>query len=559
MDRHVTNVENRSTIHDRRWYVLVVLVICVLLITLDNTILNVALTTMQHELNASHGDLQWAVDAYVLVFAGLLFSWGVLGDRFGRRRILLIGLLIYGAASTLCAFSDSPGQLIATRALMGVGAGAVMPQTLSVITNVFEPRERGRAIGVWAGLSGQALAIGPVTGGFLLEHFWWGSVFLINLPLVALGLVATLLLVPESRDPSPGTLDPAGALLSTAGLVLLVYGIITGGHTNDWGSLHVAGAMLSGGALLTAFVLMQRRSPHPALDVTLFRNPQFSAAAVAVGLAFFGLMGVLFYLSFYLQAVRDYGPLRAGLCLVAVAAALVIAAPRSAALAQRFGAKLVCGIGLAVAATCFGLYFFVQPDTPLWVIEVLLFVHGLGMGNVVAPATNAIMGAIPREKAGAGAAANAAFRQIGGALGVAILGSLLAAAYRRRLGSAAEALPADLRGADSADSIGGTLAAVGRTAEAIQHGQLPAQAAATLPGVRDAATDAFMHAMHVTSLGAAVAALTGAVVALVFLPGRQEMRHRHAAEQRAHEAACRRPIIVRTVRAPVVDSGGNVQ
>jgi len=233
MDRHVTNVENRSTIHDRRWYVLVVLVICVLLITLDNTILNVALTTMQHELNASHGDLQWAVDAYVLVFAGLLFSWGVLGDRFGRRRILLIGLLIYGAASTLCAFSDSPGQLIATRALMGVGAGAVMPQTLSIITNVFEPRERGRAIGVWAGLSGQALAIGPVTGGFLLEHFWWGSVFLINLPLVALGLVATLLLVPESRDPSPGTLDPAGALLSTAGLVLLVYGIITGGHTND--------------------------------------------------------------------------------------------------------------------------------------------------------------------------------------------------------------------------------------------------------------------------------------------------------------------------------------
>jgi EmrB/QacA subfamily drug resistance transporter len=517
----VTGSVQRGAIHNRRWHILAVLVVCALLIMLDNTILNVALTTIQLELDASTGDLQWAIDAYVLVFAGLLLTWGMLGDRFGRRRILMTGLLIYGAASAQCAFSDSAGQLIAARALMGVGAGAIMPQTLSIISNVFEPAERGRAIGIWAGFGGQALAIGPLTSGLLLEHFWWGSVFLINVPLAALGLVATMLLVPESCDPEPGRIDPAGVLLSTAGLALLVYGIITGGHTNEWASLPAAGAMLAGAALLAAFVLHQRRSPRPMLDVTLFGNPQFSAAAAAIGLAFFGLMGVLFYLSFYFQAVRDYGPLQAGLCLVAIAAALVIAAPRSPALAQRYGPKLVCGVGLAVAATCFGLYFFVQRDTPPWVVEVLLFVHGLGMGSVAPTATNAIMCTVPREKAGAGAAVNTTIRQVGGALGVAVLGSLLSGVYRGQVGPSTEELPAQVRG-DAA------------------------------------AAAAFVHAMHVTSLAAATVAFTGAVIALLFLPGRSALRA--PAEQHAHEPR-RRQVGARGVgvKPTVAESGGNAQ
>ena len=231
--------------------------------------------------------------------------------------------------SLLAAFSQTTGQLIAARALMGIGGAAVLPQTLSIITNVFEPHERGRAIGIWAGFSGVAVAIGPITGGFLLAHFWWGSVFLINVPVVAVGIVLVLLIVPESKDPKPGRVDPLGVLLSVAGLVALVYGIIRGGQDNAWGSPLVLAPILGGIALLAAFVLLERRASHPSFDITLFRNPQLTAATVAIGLSFFALMGVTFYFAFYLQVVRGYSAFQAGLCLVAVAAAIVLTAPQS--------------------------------------------------------------------------------------------------------------------------------------------------------------------------------------------------------------------------------------
>ncbi|HVD28937.1 MAG TPA: MFS transporter, partial [Mycobacteriales bacterium] len=297
---------DRETVHARRWWILGVLVISLLVVILDNTILNVALKTIQADLGASQGDMEWAVNSYVLVFAGLLFTWGILGDRYGRKRMLLAGLLIFGLTSVLTAFAQTSGQLIAFRALMGIGGGAVMPQTLSIITNVFEPRERGKAIGVWAGFSGVAIALGPITGGFLLEHFWWGSVFLINVPVVVVGLVLVFLLVPESKDPHPGRIDPLGVVLSIAGLVLLVYGIIRGGQDNDWTSPLVLGTILGGLVLLAAFALAERLSPHPSLDITLFRNPQLSAATAAIALSFFALIGVTFYFSYYLQAVRGY-------------------------------------------------------------------------------------------------------------------------------------------------------------------------------------------------------------------------------------------------------------
>ena len=263
----------KETVHARRWWILGVLVISLLVVILDNTILNVALKTIQEDLGASQADVEWAVNSYVLVFAGLLFTWGVLGDRFGRKRMLLLGLLAFGLTSALTAFSQGSGQLIAFRALMGIGGAAVLPQTLSIITNVFEPAERGKAIGVWAGFSGAAIALGPITGGFLLEHFWWGSIFLVNVPIVAVGLVLVFLVVPESKDPTPGGVDPLGVLLSIAGLVLLVYGIIKGGQDNEWSSPLVLGTMLGGLALLAVFAVVERRSPHPALDITLFRNP----------------------------------------------------------------------------------------------------------------------------------------------------------------------------------------------------------------------------------------------------------------------------------------------
>ena len=506
--------------HARRWWILGVLVISLLVVILDNTILNVALKTIQDDLDASQGDMEWAVNSYVLVFAGGLFTWGILGDRYGRKRMLVAGLLIFGVTSVLTAFASSAGELIAFRALMGIGGGAVMPQTLSIITNVFEPSERGKAIGVWAGFSGVAIALGPITGGFLLEHFWWGSVFLINVPVVIVGVTLVLLLVPESRDPHPGRVDPVGVLLSIAGLVLLVYGIIRGGQDNQWTSLPVLGTILGGLALLAIFVIAERRSSHPSLDVTLFRNPQLTAATVAIALTFFALMGVTFYLAFYLQIVRGYSAFEAGLCLVAVAAAIMITAPRSAALARRFGTRVLVGTALIVVATGFALQSLLTESTPLWVVELLLFGQGLGMGNVMAPATNAVMGAIPRDKAGAGSAVNNTIRQVGGALGVAILGSVLSTVYRGGIGSAVDVLPAGLRH-EAAESIGGTYQGLEATVLAVRSGQAPRDVLDALPGLQQAASDAFVHAMHVTALCAAFAALLGSAVVWIWLPGRR--------------------------------------
>lgn len=506
-------------VHERRWYILGVLVICLLVVILDNTILNVALKTIQQELGATQSQMEWAINSYTLVFAGLLFTWGVLGDRFGRKRLLLAGMLMFGAASALSAFSTSPGQLVATRALMGIGAAAVQPQTLSIITNVFEPRERGRAIGIWAGFSGLAIALGPVTGGFLLEHFWWGSIFLVNVPIVAVGVTAILLLVPESKDPAPKRIDPLGVALSIAGLVAFVYGIIKGGETTEWTSTQVLGPLLGGLALLAVFALVEARSSHPSLDVTLFRNPRFTAAGIAVAMAFFAMSGSTFYLSFYLQAVREYSPLKAGLLIVPSAAAIMLSAPRSAALVRRFGARIVVATGVFTVACALGFYVFVQNDSPLWMVEIGLVLMGLGMGNVMAPATESIMSAVPRDKAGAGSAVNNTVRQVGGALGVAILGSVMSSSYRGAIGSSVDVLPVRFR--DSAgESIGGTMEAVGRTSEAVRHGTLPPEAAHGLPGLVDAARDSFAHAMHVTSVWSFAFAAVGAVVVAVFLPGR---------------------------------------
>jgi MFS transporter, DHA2 family, multidrug resistance protein len=340
-------------------------------------------------------------------------------------------------------------------------------------------------------------------------------------PIVAVGLVLVFLLVPGSKDPDPGRVDPVGVVLSIAGLVLLVYGIIKGGQDNDWTGPLVLGAIVGGLVLLAAFVLAERRSRHPSFDVTLFRNPQLSAATVAIALTFFALMGVTFYFAFYLQVVRGYSPFRAGLCLVALAVAIMITAPRSARMAQRFGTRVLVGSALILVGASFALQTLVTATTPLIAVELLLFVLGIGLGNVMAPATNAVMGAIPRNKAGAGSAVNNTIRQVGGALGVAILGSVLSTVYRGGLGQAVDVLPEGLRNG-AAESIGGTYQALGETAAGVRDGQLPGRVLAALPGLQQAASDAFVHAMHVAALCAALAALVGSTVVWVWLPGRRE-------------------------------------
>lgn len=507
--------EPSSPAYSRRWWVLATMTVCLLVVIMGNTILNVALPTVQRDLEATQGELQWAVDGYILVFAGLLFSWGIVGDRIGRRKVLLIGLAVFALGSVLAAFSGSALELIAWRAVMGVGGAAVQPTTLAVITNVFPPRERGRAIGIWAGTAGIAIAGGPLAGGAALQQFWWGSVFLVGVPVAVLGILGVLAFVPESKDPSPGRLDVPGVLLSIGALAGLVYGIIRGGGGAGWTTPGVAVPVVGGLALLALFVWLQRRAAHPALDVSLFRNPAFSAAAGALALNFFALLGATFYLVYYLQGVRELTPLQSGAALIPVAAGMAIMAPLSSGLAERHGAKAVCATGFLLIALSFAGIQLLDLTSPVWLLLLVLCVQGLGMGAVMAPATESIMSVVPREKAGAGAAVNNSVRQVGGALGVAILGSVLAASYSANLGGTAAGLPAGAR-AEAGQSIVATLEAVRR----VQAGG-DADAARAAARIVGPAREAFVAAMHVTAVFTAVAALVAAAVVLVWLPGRR--------------------------------------
>jgi EmrB/QacA subfamily drug resistance transporter len=498
-----------ATADGRRWIILSVLIVSLTAIVLDNTVLNIALKTISEPrigLGASQSQLEWAINSYTLVFAGLLFTFGVIGDRIGRKRMLMIGMTMFGLASLLCSYAQTPDQLIWARAAMGLGGAAVMPQTLSIITNVFEPRERPRAIGIWAAAVGVAIAIGPIVGGLLLDYFWWGSVFLINVPLTAAGVVAIFFLVPESKSPSAGRVDYLGVLLSIAGLILVVYGIIQGGDTGSWVRPDVLGPVVGGLAVLAGFVWYESRIEHPSLDVALFRDARLSSAAGAIMLVFFALAGAFFFTSFYLQNVRGYSPLHSGLLTIPLAAGQLLAAPRSARMVRRFGAKIVCASGLLLVAAALAGYTLLGTDSPIWVLEVVFFIQGTGMGNVMPPATEAIMSVVPRERGGAGSAITNISRQVAVALGVAVLGSILAEAYRAQLSPHLGALSSAARHAATA-SISATQAAA-------QHlGPAGAQ-------LLSAADESFVHAMHITSAVSAVVAVLGASVIVRWMPGR---------------------------------------
>jgi EmrB/QacA subfamily drug resistance transporter len=498
----------------RRWWVLATMTVCLLVVITGNTILNVALPTLQRELDATQGELQWVIDAYILVFAGLLFTWGVIGDRIGRRKVLLIGLTVFAVASTFAAFSGSAVELIIWRAAMGVGGAAVQPTTLAVITNVFPPGERGRAIGVWAGTAGIGVAGGPLAGGLVLQHFWWGAVFLIGVPVCLLGIAGILAFVPESRDPQPRRLDIPGVLLSIVALVGIVFGLIRGAG-EGWTDPTVLVPLVGGIVLLALFVWLQRRSTHPALDVSLFRNPAFSAAAAALGLNFFALQGATFYLVYFLQGGLGYTPLQSGAALIPVALGMAVMAPRSPRLAERVGAKAVCAGGFGLITVSFLGIQLLGLDSPVWLLVVVLSVQGLGMGSVMAPATESIMSVVPREKAGAGAAVNNSVRQVGGALGVAILGSILTVAYRSELGSTLDGLPSGVR-PQASESIVATLEAVRRI---VAGGD--ADAARAAAALVEPARQAFVEAMHTTAVYTASCAVVAAVVVLLWLPGRR--------------------------------------
>jgi EmrB/QacA subfamily drug resistance transporter len=501
----------------RRWMTLAVLCMSLMVIGLDNTILNVALPTLSHAKNlgglgASGSALQWIVDAYTLVFAGLLLTMGSLGDRFGRYKFLTFGLIVFGIGSVMSAFAPSAGALIATRSLMGIGGACIMPGTLSILSNVFRsPSERARAIGVWAGVSALGVGIGPVAGGALLTHFWWGSVFLVNVPIVITALVLGYFFVPDSSDRTTPRLDPIGAALSIVSLGAVLWAIIEA-PSHGWTSPEILAGFGLGIVLVAAFLTWELKSSSPMLDLHFFQNPRFSAASAAIMLVFLALFGTIFLLTQYLQSVLGYSTLKAGAILIPQSAALMTFAFLSPRWVVRFGNKVVVAVGLSLVAI--SLLGFVTLDVGSSALHVILvsIIMGVGMGNVMSPATESIMGSLPREKAGVGSAMNDTTRQVGGSVGVAVLGSILSSRYGPHLASAlAGKVPAPLV-ATARDSVGRAVGAVSDPAHPVS--------ARVRNEVIAAAHHSFIGGLHLASVVAAVIVLIAVVGVVVWLPAR---------------------------------------
>ena len=495
----------------RRWWVLAAVCLSVLLVLTDVTIVNVALPTLSTELGASTSDLQWVVDAYTLVFSGLLLVGGHLGDRIGRRRVLQAGLVAFAFTSLAAALAQSTGQLVAARAAMGIGAALIYPATLAIITATFaDAKERALAIGAWAATSGVAVAIGPVAGGALLERFSWGSVFLVNLPLAVLALGANRLVLTESRDPAAGRFDGVGALASVAAVGMLVWTLIEA-PGQGWTSVPTLGGAAASLVLLAAFVAWEARSAHPLLDVRLFANPRFSAASAAIALAFFGLFGFIFMITQYFQAIRGYDAMSAGLHTLPFAVVMAVFSPVAILVTARAGTTLVVAGGLVLMAAGFGVAATCTLESAYWGrILVSMVLIAAGLAFAAGPATEAVMGSLPPAKAGTGAAVNDTTREVGGTLGVAIVGSVMASLYAPRVAAALGSLgfPAEAQDA-AADSV---IAGLG-----VASGAPEGLGATAVTAVRQA----FMDGLVGGSLVAAFACLLAAMGVLGFLPARQ--------------------------------------
>jgi EmrB/QacA subfamily drug resistance transporter len=502
---------DRDVVHRRRWATLAVLCLSLFIVVMDGTIVNVALPSLVTELGATTRQLQWVVDAYLLVFTGLLLAAGSFGDRYGRRRALALGLGAFAVTSVLAGAAGSPHALIAGRALMGIGAALIFPATLAVLTSTFaDPRERAAAIGLWSAMSGMAVAAGPIVGGWLLEHFWWGSVFFVNVPLIAVALVGVVTLVPESRDRTTPPLDLPGLALSIAAITTVVYTII---EAPEWGwasPTTFAGAAI-GVALTAAFIRWELRVEHPMLPVRIFRNRRFSAASMSITSAFFALFGFIFLITQYFQLVRGYSPLGAGVRTIPVAASIALASVLSPKVVERIGTTKVVSTGLASMGIGFLWVSTASDATPYLEIVGQMVLLGLGLGMTTAPATESIMGTLPPDKAGIGSAVNDTTRELGGTLGVAVIGSVFSSVYvgALRTGTVFAQLPPIARSATE-DSVGAT----GIVAQRMPQGLVPQYLAEV--------SRAFLDGLHVACLVTGGVALVGSLLAARFLPARAQ-------------------------------------
>lgn len=490
-------------VYHRRQGILAVLCLSLMIVIIGNTSLNVAIPTLAKDLEASTSELQWMVDAYGLVFAGLLFTAGTVGDRYGRKGALQAGLALFLVGAAIATTAQDSTMLIGARAVMGVAAAFVMPSTLSILANVFPAHERPRAIAIWAGVSGGGAALGPVASGWLLEHFWWGSVFLVNVPVILVAVVVGAVIVPRSKDPEDQPLDLPGALLSIVALGALVYTIIEGPH-RGWlstGSMVTFAVSMVG---FVAFVARERTTAYPMLDLGLFRDRRYSVASAGMTLTFFAMFGTFFLIAQYFQMVLGYTPLESGLLMLPWAFVMMLLAPQAPKLVARFGAHRLVPVGLVVIAAGLAVFSRLAVDSGLVLIYASVLPLAAGMALTMTPLTTLIMSAVPLGKAGVGSATNDTTRELGGALGVAVLGSLVTSRYTESLAPALVGLPdAARRAAES--GLAGALQVAGRAGE---------QGAPIV----DAAKAAFVDGIGVAAMSGSMVVTAAAVMAWFLLP-----------------------------------------
>jgi len=502
-DAHLlTAASSEGEAHPRRWIILGVLCTSLLLVMQGNTALNLALPQIAGDIGLTSSAMQWIVDIYSLVFAGLLFTTSSIGDRFGRKGVMQAGLLLFGLGSAYAAFAaDTSGDLILARAVMGLAGAMIMPSTLSILTNVFPASERGKAIAVWSGIAGGGAALGMLLNGFVLEHFSWQSVFVINLPLALGALAAGVVLVPTSKDPHGGRIDLLGAVLSTVGISALVYGLIEA-PAHGWLSGETLAFLGGGLAVLGLFVAWQLKTSAPMLDVRLFRKPAFGVSSLALTLVFFALMGIFFSVSQLFQLIMGYGTFESALRSSPIFLAMIVVAPQAPVLAKRFGTRRTVAGGLVLVAAGIGILSMLA-DTPSYLqVAGGMVVMAIGMAVAMTPTTGLLMSAVPRERAGMGSAMNDTTRELGGSLGIAVLGSVMASNYASHVAAAVTGLPAAAASA-AQSSLAGALTVAGQAGN---------------PALAEAAKSAYMSGMTLSMVVGAGIILVAAVLAFVGLP-----------------------------------------
>jgi EmrB/QacA subfamily drug resistance transporter len=506
--RFMLDANTQSVAYRRRWLGLIFIGLSLLVISLDNTVLNVAIPSISRTLGATASELQWIIDAYVLVFAALLLTMGAVGDRWGRKRALQAGLVLFGLGSVGAAVASTTEMLIALRAFLGIGGALIMPATLSIISATFPPKERPQAIAIWAAVFALGVGIGPVVGGWLTQNFDWHAVFLINIPVVIVALIGGQLLLGESKDASAPKPDIPGVLLSITGLFALIYGIIEAGVVG-WTEPNVLIAFVAAAILLGIFAWWESQAPNAMLPMSFFRNRSFTGANTALALLTFSLFGSTFFMSQYFQTVQRAGAFEGGLRVLPMAITLTFVATQSARVAARLGTKRTVALGIFFAGV--GLFYLsrlLQVDTPYPLVMIGQIILGTGMGLAVSPATHSIMASVPVDKAGVGSAMNDTTRQLGGALGIAVLGTLMYNVYIAgvdTLQTQLPSLPAE------------THAAIASSIQAahIEAAKLPAEVASVVITTAD---QAFVRGMNNAMLVGSIIMLGATVLVLLVLP-----------------------------------------